>query len=199
MVQGWWNHWKTINDNGASEKKHDHPIVMKKWPSTKSRLFSENIFGMFCGNIPGIFCENIPGILCENFPGVPEHSYQPNQFHHHQVTKRNSKTNHKLQILKLVKSHVDIALLVILRMKSVKRIWNKGSYNSMGLIWQWQTITEVQKDSRNIIEIESILSSVFTHSPRNYIPLHLCCFLIFVLFSFSSHPISLSNLSLMCQ
>ena len=37
MVQGWQNHWKTIDGNGALEKKHYHPIVTKKWPSLKSR------------------------------------------------------------------------------------------------------------------------------------------------------------------
>ena len=36
MVQEWWNHWKTIDGNGALEKKHYHPIVTKKWPPLKS-------------------------------------------------------------------------------------------------------------------------------------------------------------------
>ena len=36
MVQGWKNHRKIIDGNGALEKKHYHSIVMIKWPSSKS-------------------------------------------------------------------------------------------------------------------------------------------------------------------
>ena len=36
MVQWQQNHWKTIESNGAPEKNHYHPIVLKKWPSLKS-------------------------------------------------------------------------------------------------------------------------------------------------------------------
>ena len=89
MVQGWWNHWKTIDANGALEKKHYHPIVIKsdhRWSlfrSDASPSFASLFVIFSCLNPWSSFCFllMIPrvGHICENGGLTFLESLSPNQ------------------------------------------------------------------------------------------------------------------------